>query len=87
MPYSFVLLLFETLNYILQANDARKELYEKEKEINDLKQEVVELKQSLKQANDQCVLLFNEVQRAWKVSFTLQSDLKVFSTVSGFPTC
>ncbi|KAM7529354.1 hypothetical protein LguiB_032764 [Lonicera macranthoides] len=58
------------------ANDARKELYEKEKEINDLKQEVVELKQSLKQANDQCVLLFNEVQRAWKVSFTLQSDLK-----------
>ncbi|KAM7523807.1 hypothetical protein LguiA_013709 [Lonicera macranthoides] len=58
------------------ANDARKELYEKEKEINDLKQEVVELNQSLKQANDQCVLLFNEVQRAWKVSFTLQSDLK-----------
>ncbi|WJZ91700.1 hypothetical protein VitviT2T_010747 [Vitis vinifera] len=58
------------------ANDARKELYEKEKEIHDLKQEVLGLKQALKDANDQCVLLFNEVQKAWKVSFTLQSDLK-----------
>lgn len=58
------------------ANDARKDLYEKEKEVNDLKQEVLALKQALKDANDQCVLLFNEVQKAWKVSFTLQSDLK-----------
>ncbi|XP_059439959.1 kinesin-like protein KIN-14B [Corylus avellana] len=58
------------------ANDARKELYEKEKEIEDLKQEVLGLKQSLKDANDQSVLLFNEVQKAWKVSFTLHSDLK-----------
>ncbi|CAA2967651.1 kinesin KCA2 [Olea europaea subsp. europaea] len=58
------------------ANDARKELYEKEKEISDMKLEVVGLKQALKHANDQCVLLFNEVQKAWKVSFTLQSDLK-----------
>ncbi|KAH8503770.1 hypothetical protein H0E87_014865 [Populus deltoides] len=58
------------------ANDARKELNEKEKEIQDLKQEVLELTQALKDANDQCVLLFNEVQKAWKVSFTLQSDLK-----------
>ncbi|KDP29758.1 hypothetical protein JCGZ_18693 [Jatropha curcas] len=58
------------------ANDARKELYEKEKEIQDLKQEVLELKQELKEANEQCVLLYNEVQKAWKVSFTLQSDLK-----------
>ncbi|GMJ04021.1 kinesin like protein for actin based chloroplast movement 1, KINESIN CDKA;1 ASSOCIATED 1 [Hibiscus trionum] len=58
------------------ANDARKELYEKEKEIQDLKQEVLGLKQALKGANDQCVLLFNEVQKAWKVSFTLHSDLK-----------
>lgn len=58
------------------ASDARKELYEKEKEIADLKQEVLGLKQALKDANDQCVLLFNEVQKAWKVSFTLQSELK-----------
>ncbi|XP_010277484.1 PREDICTED: kinesin-like protein KIN-14B isoform X1 [Nelumbo nucifera] len=58
------------------ANDARKELYEKEKEIYDLKQEVLGLKQARNDANDQCVLLFNEVQKAWKVSFTLQSDLK-----------
>ncbi|KAK9284193.1 hypothetical protein L1049_023362 [Liquidambar formosana] len=58
------------------ANDARKELYEKEKEIHSLKQEILGLKQALKDANDQCVLLFNEVQKAWKVSFTLQSDLK-----------
>ncbi|CAB4283866.1 unnamed protein product [Prunus armeniaca] len=58
------------------ANDARKELYEKEKESQDLKQEVLGLKHSLKDANDQCVLLFNEVQKAWKVSYTLQSDLK-----------
>ncbi|WCJ31983.1 Kinesin-like protein KIN-14B [Euphorbia peplus] len=58
------------------ANDARKELYEKEKDIQDLKQEVLGLKEALKGANDQCVLLYNEVQKAWKVSFTLQSDLK-----------
>ncbi|XP_027179073.1 kinesin-like protein KIN-14B [Coffea eugenioides] len=58
------------------ANDARKELYEKETEISYLKQDVLGLKQALKHANDQCVLLFNEVQKAWKVSFTLQSDLK-----------
>ncbi|KNA06256.1 hypothetical protein SOVF_182410 [Spinacia oleracea] len=58
------------------ANDARKELYEKEKEILDLKQEVMSLQLTLNEANDQCVLLFNEVQKAWKVSFTLQSHLK-----------
>ncbi|XP_068636720.1 kinesin-like protein KIN-14L isoform X3 [Aristolochia californica] len=58
------------------ANDSRKELYEKEKEIHDLKQEILGLKQALKDANDQCVLLFSEVQKAWKVSFTLQTDLK-----------
>ncbi|XP_048437950.1 kinesin-like protein KIN-14B isoform X2 [Pyrus x bretschneideri] len=58
------------------ANDARKELYEKEKESQDLKQEVLGLKNTLKDANDQCVVLFNEVQKAWKVSYTLQLDLK-----------
>ncbi|KAF5749741.1 hypothetical protein HS088_TW03G00066 [Tripterygium wilfordii] len=58
------------------ANDTRKELYEKEKEIQDLKQEGLGLKQALKEANDQCTLLLNEVQKASKVSFTLQTDLK-----------
>ncbi|KAK7309573.1 hypothetical protein RJT34_06413 [Clitoria ternatea] len=58
------------------ANDARKELYEKEKEIQDLKQEIFGLKNALKDANDQCVLLFNEVQKSWKVSSALQTDLK-----------
>ncbi|KAG7614308.1 Kinesin motor domain [Arabidopsis suecica] len=58
------------------ANDARKEVLEKERENQRLKQEVTGLKQALKEANDQCVLLYNEVQRAWRVSFTLQSDLK-----------
>ncbi|KAL1540786.1 Kinesin-like protein KIN-14B [Salvia divinorum] len=58
------------------ANDARNELLEKEKEVSELKLESMGLKQDLKLTNDQCVLLFNEVQKAWKVSFTLQSDLK-----------
>ncbi|XP_021728175.1 kinesin-like protein KIN-14B [Chenopodium quinoa] len=58
------------------ANDARKELYEKEKETIDMKQEIMSLQQTVKEADDQCLLLFNEVQKAWKVSFTLQSDLK-----------
>ncbi|KAI4387166.1 hypothetical protein MLD38_005016 [Melastoma candidum] len=58
------------------ANDTRKELFEKEKEIEDKKQEIFGMKQALKDANDQCVLLFNEVQKAWKVSYMLQSDLK-----------
>ncbi|XP_028754551.1 kinesin-like protein KIN-14B [Neltuma alba] len=58
------------------ANDARKELHEKENKVQGLKQEVLGLKQALKEANDQCVLLFNEVQKAWKVSSALQTDLK-----------
>ncbi|THU70314.1 hypothetical protein C4D60_Mb08t23690 [Musa balbisiana] len=58
------------------ANDSRKELYEKEKEVLGLRNEVMGLKVALKDANDQCILLFNEVQKAWKVSFTLQADLK-----------
>lgn len=67
----------------LQASDARKELLEKERETQNLKQEVVGLKKALKDANDQCVLLYSEVQRAWKVSFTLQSDLKVIQLYLG----
>lgn len=43
----------------------------------DMETEASGLKQALKHANDQCVLLFNEVQKAWKASFVLQSDLKV----------
>ncbi|CAD6339809.1 unnamed protein product [Miscanthus lutarioriparius] len=58
------------------ANDSRKELHDKEKEVLDLRQEVIGLKHSLKEANDQCTLLFNEVQKAWRVSSTLQADLK-----------
>ncbi|KAL8143465.1 hypothetical protein V2J09_016497 [Rumex salicifolius] len=58
------------------ANDTRKELLEKEKESQDMKKETMHLRLAVKDANEQCVLLFNEVQKAWKVSFTLQSDLK-----------
>ncbi|KAG8076865.1 hypothetical protein GUJ93_ZPchr0006g40720 [Zizania palustris] len=58
------------------ANDSRKELHDKEKEVLDLYQEVFGLKLSLKEANDQCTLLFNEVQKTWRVSSTLQADLK-----------
>ncbi|GJN00324.1 hypothetical protein PR202_ga17748 [Eleusine coracana subsp. coracana] len=58
------------------ANDSRKELHDKEKEVVDLRQEVLGLKHSLKEANDQCTLLFNEVQKAQRVSSTLQADLK-----------
>ncbi|XP_072952795.1 kinesin-like protein KIN-14L [Typha angustifolia] len=58
------------------ANDSRKELHEKEKEMQDLRKEVLGLKLALKEADDQCILLFNEVQKAWKVSFTLQADMK-----------
>lgn len=61
----------------LQANDSRKELQQKEREVQDLRNEVLQLKLALDEANDQCTLLFNEVQKAWKVSFTLQADLKV----------
>nr|AMS24254.1 kinesin 14-V protein [Marsilea vestita] len=58
------------------ANETRKELYEKEKEISEMHQQLMELKKRLKDADDQCLLLFNEVQKAWKVAFTLQSDHK-----------
>ncbi|KAF7094441.1 hypothetical protein CFC21_096750 [Triticum aestivum] len=61
---------------VVHANDSRKELHEKEKEVSDLRQEVLGLKLSLSEANDQCTLLFNEVQKAWRVSSTLQTDLK-----------
>ncbi|XP_020580835.1 kinesin-like protein KIN-14L [Phalaenopsis equestris] len=63
------------------ANDSRKEIYEKEKEVQLLKQEIFGLKSALKDSNDQCILLFNEVQKAWKVSFTLQADVKSENTV------
>ncbi|KAJ8765715.1 hypothetical protein K2173_014837 [Erythroxylum novogranatense] len=66
----------DTIKKWRDANDVQKDLYEKEKQIHDLKQEVLGLKEAIKDANDQCILLFNEVQKAWKVSFTLQSDLK-----------
>ncbi|XP_051114176.1 kinesin-like protein KIN-14B [Andrographis paniculata] len=63
------------------ASEARTEFPEKEDEINELKQEITKLKQDLKHANDQCVLLYNEVQKAWKVTSTLESDLKADNTV------
>jgi hypothetical protein len=59
------------------VNDSRKELHDKEKDVMDLQQELIGLKHSLKEANEQCTLLFNEVQKAWRVSSTLQADLKV----------
>jgi hypothetical protein len=55
-------------------------LHEKEKEVSDLRQEVLGLKLSLKESNDQCTLLFNEVEKASGVSSTLQNDLKVGTT-------
>lgn len=63
------------------ANEARKELYEKEKEVSELSLEVMGLKKALKDADDQCLLLFGEVQKAWKVAFTLQTDLKTESVL------
>ncbi|KAJ7559928.1 hypothetical protein O6H91_04G107000 [Diphasiastrum complanatum] len=57
------------------ANEARKEVLEKEKEVSGLQQEVFNLKKTLKESEDQCLLLFNEVQKAWKVTFDLQADL------------
>ena len=35
------------------------------------------LEKALKEADDQSLLLFNEVKKAWKVAFALQADLKV----------
>ncbi|XP_074566994.1 kinesin-like protein KIN-14L [Curcuma longa] len=59
------------------ANDSRKELYEKEKEVLDLRNEVTELKLALKDANAQCIQLFNEVQKAQQASLTVRADLKI----------
>lgn len=58
------------------ANEARKEIYGKEKEISEARQEIMRLEKALKEADDQSLLLFNEVQKAWKVAFALQADLK-----------
>eukprot|EP01018_Ginkgo_biloba_P025503 Gb_26011 [translate_table: standard] len=69
------------LDAFLKANETRKELYEKEKEVSELSLEVMGLKKALNEADDQCVLLFNEVQKAWKVAFTLQADLKTESVL------
>ncbi|KAF7809357.1 kinesin-like protein KIN-14B [Senna tora] len=71
-----IAVLYSKQSLCQQANDARKELYEKENKVQDLKQEVLGLKQALKNGNDQSVLLFNEVQKAWKVSSALQTDIK-----------
>eukprot|EP00249_Psilotum_nudum_P024264 c29136_g3_i1 orf=1113-5150(+) len=61
------------------ANESRREVYEKEKVSSELQQEVLSLKTSLKNADDQCLMLFTEVQKAWKVAFTLQADHKTQS--------
>lgn len=58
-----------------QATEARRELNEKEKEATEAQGEVMELQQSLKEADDQCLLLFGEVQKAWKLASSLQNDL------------
>jgi hypothetical protein len=71
------LALVKSMLFSMKANDSRKELQEKDKEIVNLRKENLGLKVALKEANDQCTLLFHEIQKAWKVSFTLQSDLKV----------
>lgn len=63
------------------ANGAHKELYEKEKEISEARQEVMRLEKALKEADDQSLLLFNEVKKAWKVAFALQADLKTQSVM------
>lgn len=58
-----------------QASEARKELYEKEKEATEALGEVMQLKRALKESDDQCLLLFGEVQKAWKLASSLQADL------------
>ncbi|XP_078433642.1 kinesin-like protein KIN-14L [Wolffia australiana] len=63
------------------ANGYQKKLRAKEKELNDLTHEIMNMKLALKEADDQCCLLFNEVQKAWKVSFTLQRDLNAENTL------
>ncbi|KAH9315480.1 hypothetical protein KI387_024107, partial [Taxus chinensis] len=63
------------------ANEARKEMYEKEKEVIDAREEIMSLKKQLIEADDQSLLLFCEVQKAWKVAFALQADLKTESVM------
>ncbi|KAG0628922.1 hypothetical protein M758_1G062800 [Ceratodon purpureus] len=57
------------------ASEARKELYEKEKEAAEAQGEVMHLRSALREADDQCLLLFGEVQKAWKLASSLQADL------------
>ncbi|XP_024370737.1 kinesin-like protein KIN-14A isoform X3 [Physcomitrium patens] len=57
------------------ASEARRELYEKEKEATEAQGEVMQLKRALKEADAQCLLLFDEVQKAWKLASSLQADL------------
>lgn len=58
-----------------QASETRRELYEKEKETTEAQGEIMQLKRALKEADDQCLLLFGEVQKAWKLASSLQADL------------
>ena len=46
------------------VNEARKEFYEKEKEVSELSLEVMGLKRALKEETDWFLLLLNEVQKA-----------------------
>lgn len=50
-------------------------MYEKEKEATEAHGEVIHLKRALKEADDQCLLLFGEVQKAWKLAASLQAEL------------
>ncbi len=55
-------------------------MYEKEKEATEAHGEVMRLKRALKEADDQCLLLFGEVQKAWKLASSLQEDLNNYET-------
>eukprot|EP00252_Welwitschia_mirabilis_P022530 TRINITY_DN6116_c0_g1_i1.p1 TRINITY_DN6116_c0_g1~~TRINITY_DN6116_c0_g1_i1.p1 ORF type:complete len:1294 (-),score=319.31 TRINITY_DN6116_c0_g1_i1:306-4187(-) len=58
------------------VNEIREEVTQKQTQVLDAREEIMSLKNALKEAEDQSLLLFNEAQKAWKLVFTIQNDVK-----------
>eukprot|EP00850_Spirogloea_muscicola_P012622 SM000082S22864 [mRNA] locus=s82:305772:315537:- [translate_table: standard] len=56
------------------ASEARRDLFEKEKELSELQQEMLRHKEAAKDLDAQALVLFNELQRAWAFSSELKAE-------------
>ena len=60
----------------MQASEAKREMYEKEKVAEGQAQEVLRQRQAREAAEEQALVLFQELQNAWVDAGQLQAELE-----------